>query len=560
MKESLISLPGGFEVEAFGDTALIVEEIWNKDCYHPLKSLNQHDVVIDVGANQGIFALYAASMGAKVYAVEPDAMNYSLLCRNIERNGLQGKIIPHHFALGSENGEIELFIPERDGETVTGLITTSTEVQGKYSGLDLTRLRVDTVQCRKMSDFIEEVPETNIRFLKIDCEGAELDILRGVENGNLTHVEQLVMETHWGYSEKALYQRVRDLGFRVTHYEKIRGVYSTGYLFANSATAENIDEYEKPVAHIRVQQKSPLGVAIAASADESFSSEDVHKSLQYHWSLDGKVLDGEHSKALLVEADELGCHELSLRVRDGELEDTEQAYFWHMTPDYAQIKDPKTIHKRSDIQQEWVEDEQAFVFKKDQIPQGWESNYLYIDVVERDREGKNTDASYIRFNGIDYPFVDGYARVELKHFPEGCDLHFSVVAAEKARYSINCYAMESPLHEAEATCWFDGSGPFSLDHYSQDYACEIKNSEKFLLNLSRFTDWSPAVLKIGIKAAEGYAEQGELTGVARFAGKETALSGWYTEIAYSNEEYPDELTLELHVDQPRGYELVWWPE
>ena len=45
------------------------------------------EVLYDVGANVGVYALYAASRGIKVVAIEPVFENFSRLMQNIELNG-----------------------------------------------------------------------------------------------------------------------------------------------------------------------------------------------------------------------------------------------------------------------------------------------------------------------------------------------------------------------------------------------------------------------------------------------------------------------------------------
>ena len=66
-----------------------VREIWIDDLYlQEGISLCTGDVVLDVGANIGVFTLYAAKQGAQVYAYEPMPPTYAVLQQNIEAHGL----------------------------------------------------------------------------------------------------------------------------------------------------------------------------------------------------------------------------------------------------------------------------------------------------------------------------------------------------------------------------------------------------------------------------------------------------------------------------------------
>lgn len=66
-------------------------------------------VIFDVGANIGIYSLYAAAVvpGAKVLAFEPESQSFAALCRNVSMNGLS-TITPYQIALSDESGLGEL--------------------------------------------------------------------------------------------------------------------------------------------------------------------------------------------------------------------------------------------------------------------------------------------------------------------------------------------------------------------------------------------------------------------------------------------------------------------
>lgn len=54
-----------------------------------LEELSDHDVLYDIGANMGLFTIWAAKVkGAKVIAFEPESQNYAIVCRNIVANRL----------------------------------------------------------------------------------------------------------------------------------------------------------------------------------------------------------------------------------------------------------------------------------------------------------------------------------------------------------------------------------------------------------------------------------------------------------------------------------------
>ena len=53
-----------------------------------LKSMQPGEVLFDVGANIGIYSIFAAKRGVKVYAFEPESQNFAILQKNIILNKL----------------------------------------------------------------------------------------------------------------------------------------------------------------------------------------------------------------------------------------------------------------------------------------------------------------------------------------------------------------------------------------------------------------------------------------------------------------------------------------
>jgi len=68
-----------------------------------INSFEPNSVLVDVGANIGVYSLYAAKQGHKVYAFEPQALNFAELYTNIYLNKLSDKIMGYNIALNSKN-------------------------------------------------------------------------------------------------------------------------------------------------------------------------------------------------------------------------------------------------------------------------------------------------------------------------------------------------------------------------------------------------------------------------------------------------------------------------
>ena len=135
------------------------------------------DVMFDVGANIGLYSLYAALRHptAKVIAFEPEYANLHLLRDNILENGVQERVDVYSIALGNRNGVSRLHIQD-----VTPGAALHTEAR---SPLTETRTHHPVVWregvCTMTLDaFCEEVG-VQPQAIKLDVDGTEPEILEG---------------------------------------------------------------------------------------------------------------------------------------------------------------------------------------------------------------------------------------------------------------------------------------------------------------------------------------------------------------------------------------------
>jgi FkbM family methyltransferase len=130
-------------------------------------------VVLDIGANTGLYALVAslANPSGQVFAFEPVPRIYALLCRNARINGFA--IHCHPLALSNTDGPDVIFDPE-DSQRHASLdydevchVTT-----GEPRAIPVTR----TTLLR----FAQQHQLTGIDLMKIDVEGHEPQVLQGM--------------------------------------------------------------------------------------------------------------------------------------------------------------------------------------------------------------------------------------------------------------------------------------------------------------------------------------------------------------------------------------------
>jgi methyltransferase, FkbM family len=70
----------------------VTEGLFFADEYYPLK-ISRDDVVLDVGANIGIFTCRTSKRANEVISIEPDPSNFEVLKRNVEVNQLKNAML-----------------------------------------------------------------------------------------------------------------------------------------------------------------------------------------------------------------------------------------------------------------------------------------------------------------------------------------------------------------------------------------------------------------------------------------------------------------------------------
>ena len=141
------------------------------------ENVRDDDILFDVGANIGIYSIYAAfrNPNITVYAFEPEYSNLNQLKQNILNNSLQSSIVPFSIALGDNTGISYLHI--QDITPGSALHTVSTEsLKTTQTGHDV--VWKEGVACFTIDDLCEMVG-IKPTLIKIDVDGNETEILNG---------------------------------------------------------------------------------------------------------------------------------------------------------------------------------------------------------------------------------------------------------------------------------------------------------------------------------------------------------------------------------------------
>lgn len=177
-------------------------------------TLREGDTVFDVGANIGLFTLFAhrQATNIRVFAFEPVPETFAVLRENVRLHGIRAEL----FACGLSDREqdtVFTFYPNEscmsgcysdagyDRDTLRTILQNQSSISKSSAAFDALvehRMESRQIQCRltTLSKIIADWNIDRIDLLKIDVEKSELDVLRGLADRDWPRIKQIVIEAH----------------------------------------------------------------------------------------------------------------------------------------------------------------------------------------------------------------------------------------------------------------------------------------------------------------------------------------------------------------------------
>ncbi len=152
--------------------SLILSQLSIEGSYETnLVNIDKEDIVIDAGANMGLFSIYASHYGAKkVYAFEPQKVSIEILNNNITANSCEGKIKIEPYGLSDKSGKYKLS-HSSDGHSSSSIVLEKNQLNDN-----------EEIECFSLDSWVEKNNIAKIDFIKADIEGAERLMLKGAIN------------------------------------------------------------------------------------------------------------------------------------------------------------------------------------------------------------------------------------------------------------------------------------------------------------------------------------------------------------------------------------------
>lgn len=176
-----------------------------------VESVRPGDVCYDIGGYRGYMSgVFALAGAGKVIIFEPLSANIRALKRLIELNpGLPLELMEK--AVGNRDGEVSFKIM---GDASMGKLSASSFQADVAASREIT---VD-INCLDTLVFAQKLPPPNV--IKIDVEGAEVDVLDGAVRTLREYRPRLLVEAHSESFAEQCAQRLRALGYNLRQMEK----------------------------------------------------------------------------------------------------------------------------------------------------------------------------------------------------------------------------------------------------------------------------------------------------------------------------------------------------
>lgn len=212
----------------------VIEDVHAHKVYERVFEPKKGFIVVDVGAHIGIYTLKVANIvGATgcVIAVEPESVNFRLLRFHVELNKKENVILVNK-ALSDQSGMTRLYL---------GRVSSSHSMQDKNATKKWIHVSVTT-----FDELMHEIGIEHVDFAKVDVEGAEISVLKGM---NKILPDKLVLAAYHTADESMKIQRVaRCKGYNTV--EVVVQDSSYVYVWKGDTHGKN------SCARIRIDQKS----------------------------------------------------------------------------------------------------------------------------------------------------------------------------------------------------------------------------------------------------------------------------------------------------------------
>lgn len=190
----------------------ILQSVFRDREYSTYFPFYQKNIILDIGAHYGYFTIFAAKNShaeSTIYAIEPARQNFEILKKNCRDNKIEN-VYFFNFAMGDTDGKAKLFLSRSENNTL---------IENRASESKL----FEHVELRTFESFLKDCNLPKVDFCKMDCEGAEYQIILQTPLDSLQKIRTFSIEFHdYKYIRYTVYDLLNKLqkaGFCIVKFE-----------------------------------------------------------------------------------------------------------------------------------------------------------------------------------------------------------------------------------------------------------------------------------------------------------------------------------------------------
>lgn len=559
----------------------LIKEIWDHQVYNQIYPIRSGDIVFDVGANVGLFSIYAVVRGAaQVYCFEPNPEIFVLLERNIRNNGLQDRISAFNIALGGKNGLVDLFVANTGQIYAEGSASTTPNYVaqlGKNVGSNFTTYQVS---CSKLDDILEQLKLPMVDFMKMDCEGAEYEIINSTPAVTLNKIQRMAMETHGTCdSQKNICGLLSTKGYIIDRLVKTTELTLAGYLHCSRSLGDSIGPNESATFPVALVTGNPLshgfvGETMVFDASASFIPNRPNANPEFCWYIDDQEISDTGSPGVLsYQFQGPGCPKLGLEVRYGDQTDHWEQQLMILAPGY--FRETVDIVLDGLLDDTWMSPNKIInlgegkvcAIRPDVLPQrGFGSVFLAIEAFPASVEGK-ANLMFIRmyrpwllleFNGRKIIINHPYEEIHLENILFDCGVYFTL------RPYIYEVDMDINLQWGmpdTASGIQEGNNAMLLPDSGKQSLYRFEGAKSFTIHKDKFPeDWAPKSILLNLRPAQYQGQQCSITGMIIYKESVIPISGRNIEVRLSDIDFEQDLNFTVNLARVNCIRITWWCE
>src|SRR5688572_11662770 len=159
-----------------------LETLWQIYCREVYAVVPSDRVIVDAGANIGLFTCFAADRApqARVHAIEPFPATYDRLVETVRANGFDARVTCHRLALSASAG-VRTMSAAAEASQMFHLASGDAGV---------------AVTTTTLTAFLDSIDAAAVDLLKMDIEGSEYDVLLSTPPAMLARIRRVDLEFH----------------------------------------------------------------------------------------------------------------------------------------------------------------------------------------------------------------------------------------------------------------------------------------------------------------------------------------------------------------------------